>query len=377
MGEKVTQQKQKHKPILLVGGGTGGHIFPLIAIGEELVVRQLPFIYVGAKGSREEAIVQELGWQFAPIAAGKVRRYFSFSTLIANTVDIFRTVQGFFQSIKLLIQTGAPAVISKGGYVAFPLVYAARILGRPVYAHESDAVMGLTNRLTASFARKMFTAFAPSAYPRADVRYLQVGIPIRKNLRQAARLRSPKKTRPIILVLGGIQGASSVNSYIRQSLKKLLPIADVVHVTGDREFATYQKVQAGLDKSLRGAYKPFSFLDRELAYYFQAADLVVSRASATTIAEGALFGKAMLLIPLPTAAGNHQVINAKILAGEHAAVTKEEYQLSPEDFTETVIKLLGDTAELSTLGMKLRAYFHNDDAIALILGEVYGEKNGK
>jgi UDP-N-acetylglucosamine--N-acetylmuramyl-(pentapeptide) pyrophosphoryl-undecaprenol N-acetylglucosamine transferase len=373
----VTQQKQKHKPLLLVGGGTGGHIFPLVAIGEELTARKLPFIYVGAKNGREEAIVAELGWRFTPIAAGKVRRYLTLSTLYANIIDLFRTVQGFFQAINLLIKTGAPAVISKGGYVAFPVVYAARLLGRPVYAHESDAVMGLTNRMTAAFAKRMFTAFSPKVYPKSDGRYLQVGIPIRKNLRQAARLRSPKKTRPIVLVLGGIQGASAINSIVRQSLNKLLVIADVVHVTGEKEFAAYQKVLAGLDKSLRAAYKPYSFLDRELAYYFQAADLVVSRASATTIAEGALFGKAMLLIPLPTAAGNHQVINAKILVAEHAAVVQEEYQLSPETFTERVEKLLGDSAELSTLGIKLRGYFHNDDAIAIILSEVYGEKNGQ
>lgn len=375
MGEIVTQQNQKHKPILLVGGGTGGHIFPLVAIGEELASRNLPFIYVGAKNGREEAIVAELGWRFAPIAAGKIRRYLTLATIYANIVDVFRTIQGFFQAIKLLLKTGAPAVISKGGYVAFPVVYAARILGRTVYAHESDAVMGLTNRLTASFAKKMFTAFSTTAYPRSDARYLQVGIPIRKNLRQAARLRSPKKTRPIVLVLGGIQGASSVNTFIRHSLKKLLPLADIVHVTGEKEYATYQKIQAGLDKSLRAAYKPYSFLDRELAYYFQAADLVVSRASATTIAEGALFGKAMMLIPLPSSAGNHQVVNANILAAEHAAVVQEQFELSPETFTEIVRKLLGDSAELSTLGMKLRGYFHNDEAIAMILNEVYGEKN--
>lgn len=371
----MTQQEKKYKPIVLVGGGTGGHIFPLVAIGEELVAKGRPFIYVGARGGREESIIRELGWDFRPIAAGKIRRYLSLQTVLANIVDVFRTIQGFFQSIKLLVRTGAPAVISKGGYVAFPLVYAARCLGRPVFAHESDSVMGLTNRLTASFARRMFTAFDPSVYPRADKRYLQVGIPIRKNLRQAAQLRSPKKTRPLILVLGGIQGASTINTLIRHSLKKLLPLADIVHVTGDREISQYQKLQTSLDKSIRSAYKPFSFLDRELAYYFQAADLVVSRASATTIAEGALFGKPMILVPLPTAASNHQAINADILKREHAAVVFEEKDLTPEVFIEEVQQLLSDRPELSVLGMKLRAYFYNDEAIPQIIKTVYGEKN--
>lgn len=374
-GEKVTQKDQKNKPILLVGGGTGGHIFPLIAIGEELIAERRPFIYVGVRGGREEVIVRELGWEFRPIAAGKVRRYLTAQTLIANVIDVFRTIQGFFQSIKLLMRTGAPAVISKGGYVAFPLVHAARLLGRPVFAHESDSVMGLTNRLTARFARMIFTAFDSRVYPHADNRYLQVGIPIRKNLRQAARLRSPKKTRPIILVLGGIQGASSINNLIRHSIKKLITTADIVHVTGEREIGQYQKLQASLDKSVRSGYKPFSFLDRELAYYFQAADLVISRAGSTTVAEGALFGKAMILIPLSTSAGNHQAINARILKNEHAAVVCEEDQLSPETFTTVVLKLLGDRPELSALGMKLRGYFNNDEAISLIIKRVYGEAN--
>ncbi len=368
--------QQNQKPIILVGGGTGGHIFPLVSIGEELVTRHYPFIYVGAKHGREESIVKELGWRFEPIAAGKMRRYFSLEAIIANITDAFRTIQGFFQATKLLIRTGSPAIISKGGYVALPVVYAARLLGRPVFAHESDAVMGLTNRLTSSFAKRVFTAFAPSSYPHADRRYLQVGIPIRKNLRQAARLRSPKKTRPLILVLGGIQGSSTINTQIRHSLKRLLAIADIVHVTGERDFASYQKLQASLDKSARVAYKPFAFLDRELAYYFQAADLVISRASATTIAEGALFGKAMLLIPLPTAAGNHQVVNANVLAAEHAAVVYEEYQLSPETFLSAVERLLSDRPKLAALGMKLKTYFHNDEAIALIIQAVYGGGDG-
>ncbi len=374
MDKEITSPKKR--PILLVGGGTGGHIFPLVAIGEELVAQGLPFIYVGESGGREEKIINELGWNFQPVAAGKLRRYLTFQTVTANIVDFFRTILGFFQAIKILFRSRAVAVISKGGYVALPIVYAARFLGRPVFLHESDTVMGLTNKLTARFARKVFTAFAPSVHPRSDNRYLQVGIPIRRSLRQAARLRSPKKTRPVILVLGGIQGASAINALVRQSLKDLLKVTDVVHVTGEREFSQFQKLHSSLDKSARNSYKVFPLLDRELAYYYQAADLVVSRSGATTLAEGALFGKAMYLIPLPTSAGNHQVVNAKLLDAEHAAVVYEEYQLSPEKFTETVTGLLSNRAELSTLGLKLKAYFNVEDAISIILKAVYGGKNG-
>lgn len=362
--------KKQARPIILVGGGTGGHIFPLIAIGEELISRGKPFIFVGERGGREEAIVKELGWQFQPIAAGKMRRYLNAKTIWANLLDSFKTVRGFFQCLRLLIRSGASVVLSKGGYVALPMVYAAWVLRRKVLIHESDSVMGLTNRLSAKFANRVFTSFAPAVYPNHDRRYLQVGIPIRKTLRQAARLRSPKKTRPLVLILGGIQGASAINTLIRQVAKRLVAVSDVVHVTGEREIGIYQKLQDSLDKKDRTAYKPFGFLDRELAYYFQAADVVVSRASATTIAEGALFGKAMYLIPLPTAAGNHQVENAKILQREHAVVMYEEYQLSPDKFFETLTDLLNDRAELGVVGIKLRGYFYNEDAIEMIIKEI-------
>ncbi|QQG49980.1 MAG: UDP-N-acetylglucosamine--N-acetylmuramyl-(pentapeptide) pyrophosphoryl-undecaprenol N-acetylglucosamine transferase [Candidatus Berkelbacteria bacterium] len=358
------------KPIILVGGGTGGHIFPLVAIGEELAAQSKPFVFVGEKGGREEAIVKELGWQFQPIAAGKMRRQLTLGTTLANLISAFRTIEGFFQALRLLIKTGATAVMSKGGYVALPMVYAAWVLRKPVFIHESDSVMGLTNRLSARFAARVFTAFAPEVYPNHDSRYLQVGIPIRKTLRQAARLRSPKKTRPLVLILGGIQGASAINSLIRQVVKKLVATADIVHVTGEREASIYQKLQDSLDKKDRAAYKPFSFLDRELAYYFQAADVVVSRAGSTTVAEGALFGKAMYLIPLPTAAGNHQVENAKTLKREHAVIMREEYQLSPDKLYENLSALLNDRAELSVLGMKLKGYFYNEDAIEMIIREI-------
>lgn len=360
----------KTRPIILVGGGTGGHIFPLVAIGEELTAKGRPFIFVGERGGREEKIVKELKWQYYGISAGKLRRYITLRTIILNVADLFRTIAGFFQCLRLLLRTGATTVFSKGGYVALPMVYAARLLGRKLIIHESDAVMGLTNKLSAKFAKKVFTAFSPEAYPHHDDRYQQVGVPVRRALRQAAKLRSPQKTRPLIFVLGGIQGSSAINTLVRGIVKQLIEVTDVVHITGEREIGLYEKVQNSLDKKDRNKYKPFSFLDRELAYYFQLADVVVSRASATTLAEGALFGKAMYLIPLPTAASNHQVVNAEHLRREHAAVVVEERQLSAEKLLDNLRRLIEDRAEISLLGMKLKAYFYNDKAIEMIIEEM-------
>lgn len=366
----MNSKNKQSRPVLLVGGGTGGHIFPLVAIGEELVTKKVPFIYVGEKGGREEKIISELGWEFSAISAGKLRRYITFDTVIKNIRDFFRTIHGFFQAIQLISKTKARAVFSKGGYVALPMVYAAWIMRKPLYIHESDAVMGLTNKVSVSLANKVFTAFAPAVFQNSDQRFIQVGIPVRRTLRQAATLRHPKKTRPLILILGGIQGSMMINSYIRSNVEALTNLADVIHVTGDRDYQTHQQFHAKLDNKLQKVYRPFAFLDRELAYYFQLADLVISRASATTLAEGALFGKAMYVIPLPTAAGNHQVINAKILEREHAVFLRQEYQLSSESFKSSVVELLNDQDQMSRLGRSLQSYFYNDKGIEIIINEI-------
>ncbi len=364
------KNKGIQKPIILVGGGTGGHIFPLVAIGEELSSLNIPFIFVGEEGGREQSIVKDYNWNFWPISAGKLRRYLTLFTLIANITDLYKVFRGFFQSMSLLIKTKSPAVFSKGGYVALPMIYAARVMGRKIYIHESDAVMGLTNRLSAKFATKVFTAFSPEVYPKSDSRFVKSGIPIRRNLYQAAKLKAPKKVRPLVLVVGGIQGASTLNKYIRTNLDALIEFTDIVHITGEKEFEDHRVTQAKLDAKGQKAYKPFAFLGRELAYYFQTADVVVSRSSATTIAEGALFSKAMYLIPLPTAAGNHQVVNAKILQKNKAALVYEEYQLSSDKFFETLKQLIINSEEQKKLGEALRNYFHNDSSVALITKEL-------
>lgn len=364
------KNKETQKPIILVGGGTGGHIFPLVAIGEELSSRDVPFIFVGEEGGREQTIVKEYAWPFLPISAGKLRRHLTLSTLIANFNDAYKASKAFFQCISIILKTKSPAIFSKGGYVALPMVYAARVLGRKIYIHESDAVMGLTNRLSAKFAVRVFTAFSPEVYPMNDRRFVKAGIPIRRNLYQAAKLKAPKKIRPLVLIVGGIQGASTLNKYIRSNIEELIQFTDVVHVTGEREFEDHRVAQSKLDAKGQKAYKPFAFLGRELAYYFQTADVVVSRSSATTIAEGALFGKAMYLVPLPSAAGNHQVVNAKILQKNKAAIVYEEYQLSSDRFLSTLKQLVINQEQQRELGEALKKYFYNELSIKIIVDEL-------
>lgn len=356
----------KH-PILLVGGGTGGHIFPLVALGEELSKKNIPFIFVGGRSGRERQIIEEYDWKFVALNSGKYRRYWTMTTILQNTLDFGRFVIGFFEAIGLLIRTGAPVIISKGGYVALPMVLAAKVLGRHIIIHESDSVMGLTNRISSRLASHILTAFPPTVFPHHDRQFEQVGIPIRRILRQAANLSGVRKSRPLILVIAGIQGSSAINRLIREALTELIKVADIVHVTGETEVKMHKEIIESSSRKFQNAYKPFPFIGRELPYYYHNSDLVVSRASATVIAEVALFARAMYLIPLPNSASNHQLINAKHLQAAGAAVLREERSLTAEKFTADIKRLLSDKAQLQNLGTRLNRYFNEEHAIERII----------
>ena len=370
---EMTENTQK--PVILVGGGTGGHIMPLIAIAEEMNARKIPFIYVGGKESREEKMVKDLGWQFVGIDAGKWRRETGLKSIWLNMGDGFKVIAGFFQSVKILRQSKAEVVFSKGGFVALPMVYAAKFLKVRLIIHESDVYMGLTNKLSARFADKVLTAFDPKVFSNSDERYIQVGIPIRKSLRAAADLKAPAKNRPVLLVMGGIQGAMAINNYIKQTLPELVKKYDVVHSVGEQNFALFKTARESLKKTDQAHYKPYSFIDRELSYYYQTADLIISRASATVIAEGALFGKTMYLIPLPTSAGNHQVLNAKYLAEANAVEYREQYQLSGEKVLADVNELISNPDKMKQLGSNLRNYFNENKTIETIMEIILNGKS--
>jgi UDP-N-acetylglucosamine--N-acetylmuramyl-(pentapeptide) pyrophosphoryl-undecaprenol N-acetylglucosamine transferase len=381
-----TKTHREKRPIILVGGGTGGHITPLIAVGEELNARHQPFIYIGGRNSREQAIITQLGWPLKTIEVGKWRRENSVSAWLANATDVIRIITGFFQAIKIILASGAPRIFSKGGPVALPVVYASKVLGRPVVIHESDAVMGNSNRLASRLATRVLTAFEPKNFPHSDSRWLQVGIPIRQSLRQAATLKAPQKTRPLILVMGGIQGSSAINGFVRANLTKLIEEADVIHSTGEREFALHQQASNQLAQQQKnlslqkrqklGSYKPFAFIDRELPYYFRSADLIISRASATTIAEAALFGQAMYLVPLPSSANNHQLVNAQKLAEARAVAFDQQSQLTNEKFLARVTELLHDQPKRVELGQKLHQYFNEERSLTLIMETLGLENHG-
>lgn len=354
-------------PIVLVGGGTGGHIMPLIAVAEELTKQKIPFLIVGEIDGREEGMIKALNWPFQGIYAGKWRRYITPSSLAQNLFGLLRLAIGFFQAFAILVRTKSPMVFSKGGGVALPVLLAAVCLGRRIVLHESDSVLSLTARLTQRWANLVLTAFPLTVFGGDTRRFHQVGVPVRRSLRQAADLPAPRKSRPLIFIIGGIQGSRFLNSLVFEALPQLLPKADIVHVVGESNLKAAEQYRQQLSNADQKHYQPFVFVDRKLAYYLQAADVIITRASATVLTEIALFGRAALVVPLPTAAENHQLSNAHYLASVGAIVIAEESKLTTNKLVEEVTGLLHNTKQRQQLGQKLHQEFYRPTAAAEIV----------
>jgi len=360
----------KNAPVILVGGGTGGHVTPLIALGEELIAHNRPFLFVGEQGGREELIIREQRWQFVGIKAGKWRRYWSWQAIRSNLGGLVRFCWGFCQSIGILLQTKAPIVISKGGYVALPMVLAAYLLRRRIFIHESDAVMGLANRLSARLATRVYTGFPVTCYPQANSKYEFVGIPIRRVLLKAATASRLSKARPLILVIGGSQGSKAINHLVWEALPKILLEADVVHIVGEANEQAAREFFSTLSDKQKNHYKYFGYTKRELAYYFAMADVLISRASATVLAEAGVFSRATLSIPLPNSAGDHQLANAKQLNRAGAVRYVEQKDLTAERLVEEIMELIGNPSLREQLGESLNKYFHSENATSKILKDI-------
>lgn len=366
------EKRSKETSIALVGGGTGGHIFPLVAIGQQLQTEGKKFIYIGGSGSLEERIIGGQNWKFEVVSAGKWRRYYSLKSIGQNVIDIVRTIVGIYQGYRLLKKYRVKTVFSKGGFVALPVVIAAWLSRTRVIVHESDSVMGLTNRITASLADKVLTAFSTETYANAKSNFIQVGIPIRLALRQASKLKAPKKSRPLLLILPGSQGSMAINNLLKPIISNLVKNFDIIHLTGEKDYQAFSALKEKLPQKYLSHYRPYQFIDRELPYYYQSADLVVARSSATTIAEAALFKRACYLIPLPTAASDHQSENAKRLVAANAAISRSEYQLSPNALEAEIQSLLTDPEKLTLLGENLSNYFIAKDSLQKIMEVING-----
>ena len=348
--------KTKKYRIVLAGGGTGGHIYPLLAVAEELKKTfekngyLLDLHFVGTPG-RFEGEIKAAGIKVHKILAGKFRRYLSFG----NLIDIPKIFIGLIQAFLKIYAIMPNAVFSKGGPGAFQTVLAARFHMIPVMIHESDAYPGLTNLLSAKFAKRIAISFGAVTKYFNPSKTILTGNPLRPSLlRQRLESGAAKEAlgfssaSPLVLVLGGSQGSERVNDFIISVLKDVINEAQILHQTGSANYAFVSKaaqatlVDVAVSAEAKNRYKAVSFLEgKEMAYALSAADVVIGRAGSGTIFEIAAFGKPSILIPLPEAAGDHQRENAYAYAQSGAAYVTEESNISSNILLSQIRRLVG------------------------------------
>lgn len=367
--------------IVFTGGGTGGHFYPIIAIAEAIhdIVneRQLiaPRLYYIAPTPFDEEALFENEIQYIKSPAGKMRRYAS----AENILDFFSTGLGILHCLWTLLFLYPDIVVSKGGYASVPTVLAARILGIPVMIHESDAKPGAANLLAASFAARIAVAF-PSAgkfFPQKVQEKIAVtGIPIRKELvypetEGAKQYLNLEQSIPTVLILGGSSGAKRLNEVILQALPELVVFANVIHQTGRENYDEVEKTAKVIisgDIALR--YHPFPYLNLlSMRRAAGAADIIVSRAGATAIAEISLWGKPSILIPIPEEISHDQRTNAYAYAHTGASTVLEEANLTPHLLVSEIKRIMSDAAVYKDMSAKTAA-FRNTEAARIIAEEV-------
>jgi UDP-N-acetylglucosamine--N-acetylmuramyl-(pentapeptide) pyrophosphoryl-undecaprenol N-acetylglucosamine transferase len=280
-------------------------------------------------------------------------------TIGPNTRDVGRTVQGVAMSLKILRRFKPDVVFAKGGFVALPVGLAARMLKSPLVIHESDVVPGIGSRVLSRWADKIAVGF-PERYYREfpKDRLVFTGNPVRKEIMVPHRLEGLAKFGlsdevPVVLVTGGSSGSREVNDAVVGGLQQILEIAQLIHLTGEGEYehVKFQVSRLGDIKQVH-RYQPFGFLTGDMAMALSAADLVISRAGANTIAELAALKKPTVLIPNTEMAG-HQMVNAKVLARAGAARVLNSEGLTGEKLASEIRRLVGDSEELERLGKRI------------------------
>jgi UDP-N-acetylglucosamine--N-acetylmuramyl-(pentapeptide) pyrophosphoryl-undecaprenol N-acetylglucosamine transferase len=361
--------KDKKLKVVIAGGGTGGHVTPAIAVGDALRKQGCEVVFIGSHNGPEREMVAAAKFPFHPIQSGKLRRY----AALANITDAFRVALGFFQARNLLARIKPDVVFAKGGFVSVPVVYAAAFLEIPIVVHESDVVMGLANRLAIDKASVVCTGFPIDSYPselRKKLRF--TGNPIRQIFydKQPTRAEIANKfgltaARPVVMFIGSSQGAHDINQMVFDQLPVLLEHLQIIHITGVDDLEAAQELKKSLPIKQSKRYLPYGFVKNELPLLMGVSDLVVSRASANVLTELATLRKAVVLIPLPSAASDHQRANATVYQKRGAAIVIEQDDITSSQLAARVIGMLEDKEQLAHLRRSI-GFFQSPQAADLI-----------
>ncbi len=359
--------KQPH--VLLVGGGSGGHVTPVLAVLEVLQIEQqkLQISWIAPRGDSFVSQFTNDRVKLHYIFAGKFRRYKgwewwryfkNFHVIFKNVLDLFLVIFGFIQTVGILIRSRPNVCFNKGGFVGLPVGLACGLLRIPFVLHDSDTVPGITNRLIAPFATYIPTGFPISSFSKKQDSVFHVGIPIRAAFFQALEHTSDEssvqidtKLKPLLFITGGSLGAQRLNQIIVETRSDLAEIFDIVHVVGADNLDKFQS---------KPGYKVVPFVTDDYAVYLKKAAIVVVRGGSTSIAEIAVAGSACIVVP--NSFLYDQVENSKLLEKRNAAIVVDEIAAAdnPSLFVSAVTGLYDDRPRQKQLHDSLSKIFPRD-----------------
>ena len=337
--------------LLIAGGGTGGHLFPGVALAEELRARDpgAQIRFVGTRRGIEARVLPQLGWGLDLIEVSGLKTVGALGALRG----LLRLPRALWQARRVVRQFAPDAVIGVGGYASGPVVLMARLRGVPTAICEQNSIPGMTNKILGRIARAVFVSFDGTRRFFKPHKTVVSGNPVRRELVQKLLGDAgPATDRVHVLVSGGSLGAVAVNEIASGALIALArttPLS-IVHQTGDKslEVTVQRYAAAGVAADCR------AFIT-DMAGAYQRADLVICRAGATTVAELAISGKPAVFIPYPFAADNHQEVNARDMAQAGAALVFKQSELTADKLADALRPLIGDAARRSEMGARMKA----------------------
>lgn len=361
--ENIKSIHKMPKRILLSGGGTGGHIFPAIAIAQEFRCKdpKNSLLFVGA--------IKKMEMEKVPLAGFKIRGLWIDGlhrrSILRNILLPLRLVVSFLQSFITLLNFKPHVVIGTGGYASFPTLMVAQLIRIPTFIHEQNSFPGIANRLLTKRARKVFVAYDGMEKYISKNKLIHTGIPVRRDLEKIlirqleAKLKLdliPEKK--VLVILGGSLGSKAINQLIESKLQLIHSLSyQVFWQCGNLYYQHYKSLQDAFTKVMAFV------IDMKLVY--AAADLIICRSGATTIAELTHVGKPSILIPSPLVAENHQYYNARLLEQHQAAILIEERKIE-EEFEETFKLVAQDVGRQQRLSKNLQALSKTKVATSIV-----------
>lgn len=347
--------------VLIAGGGTGGHLYPALAIAKELKSRNVDVEFVGTAAGLETKIVPRDGFELHLISIGKLNQV----SLKTKLKTLLKIPLAFIQAVLLILKFKPDVILGVGGYASGPALFVGSLLRRKTLIWEPNAFPGLANRLLSSWVDLSCVVFESATKHLKSKRTLRVPMPVRKEIEEMA-LRVPRTVNFRVLIFGGSQGSRAINQCVIDMIKQggpWLKTTEFVHQTGSHEFKAVEKqyIDAKIPMS---QVQCLEFL-HDMPERYRWADLVIARSGTGTLSEIAACGKASILIPLPTAADDHQRINAEALVGMGGAKMILQKDLTPDRLKTEILALQDDPEALHHLEENAKKFHQAGAAVKM------------